>query len=71
MHQRSFIGSPWKASPDEEAAPDTCSFTESLAYLSISHDDGVEDYKQLIPIHVSKETFLPANSVVVNFLLDE
>ena len=67
---RPWEDNPWVISPEEFGTPDPCSFTGPLAYLSISHDDAVEEYKQMLISHISKE-FLASKPELMDLLLDE
>ena len=67
---RPWEDNPWVVSPEEAGTPDPCSFTGPLAYLSISHDDAVEEYKQMLISHISKE-FLASKPELMDLLLDE
>jgi hypothetical protein len=46
---------PWVISPEELLTPEPCSFTSPLAYLSVSHDEAVKDYHELLKTHISEE----------------
>jgi hypothetical protein len=46
---------PWVISPEELLTPEPCSFTGPLAYLSVSHDEAVKDYHELLKTHISEE----------------
>jgi hypothetical protein len=67
---RPWGDNPWKPSPEEEETPDPCSFTGPLAYLSVSHEEALDDYKQMITKHVSPE-FMQAKPELMELLLDE
>ena len=42
-------------SPEELLTPEPCSFTGPLVYLSVSHDEAVNDYHKLLDTHISEE----------------
>ena len=58
-NREQLISSPWyvieREAPEEEEFPVPCSNTWHLHYLSISHDQAVEDFHKLIDTHVSEE----------------
>ena len=54
-----IIKEPWSVieepAPEDEETPMPCSFPDALHYLSISHDEAVREYKEMLPSHVSPE----------------
>ena len=45
---RPWEDNPWVISQKESGTPDPCSFTGLLAYLSISHNDAVKEFTQML-----------------------
>ena len=54
-----LIKEPWSVleepAPEDEETPIPCSFSDALHYLSISHEEAVQEYREMLPSHVSKE----------------
>ena len=47
---------PWVMSIEEEETPDPCSFTGPLAYLSVTHEEALHNYREMLDKHISPET---------------
>jgi hypothetical protein len=64
-----LIQHPWSnvdQDAPEDDAPVPCSFSEPLHYLSISHDQAVEEYLSLLDSHVDKE--FAKRTEIISFL---
>ena len=67
-----MIDNPWSFIDEiapEDSAPIPCSFSEPIHYLSISHDQAVEQYLQLLESHVDKE--FATKTPILGFLTSE
>ena len=51
-----WLDNPWVLSIEEEETPDPCSFTGPLAYLSVTHEEALHNYMEILDKHISPET---------------
>jgi len=51
-----WLDNPWVMSIEEEETPDPCSFTGPLAYLSVTHEEALHNYMEILDKHISPET---------------
>jgi hypothetical protein len=53
--QEQDVESAYAEAPEEAETPMPCSFTAPLAYFSITRDEALSEYIQLLETHVSQE----------------
>ena len=46
---------PWVIAEEELETPDPCSFTGPFAYLTMTHEEALDEYRTLLETHISKE----------------
>jgi hypothetical protein len=50
-----WVTKPAEISPEELTTPEPCSFTGPLHYLSMSHEQAVQEYVLMLDEHISKD----------------
>jgi hypothetical protein len=50
-----WVYEPAEISPEELATPEPCSFTGPFSYLSVSHDQAIQEYERMLAEHISKK----------------